>query len=114
MMKAHLTIFDQWGDSVEIPSMLDICYGCNGRGETPFGAHIAITGDEFSKWDQDECHDYFSGAYDKPCPDCSGSGRVSVIDESNCTHDQIKDYWQYIEDENAYWAEVEAERRMGA
>jgi hypothetical protein len=63
-------------------------------------------------------HDYFSGAYDRPCPSCAGKGRVQVIDTERVTswRDKIvlKEFKRQERDSAEIDAMHEAERRMGA
>lgn len=54
-----------------------ICAQCDGHGTRDNPAFSnGITSSEWSEWDPDERETYFSGAYDVPCGDCSGSGKV--------------------------------------
>jgi len=106
------------------PSRWAICGACNGHGTTT--RHIECDGGGFtaSEWaeacgdDPQFADDYFSGRYDRPCPDCDGLGRVTEIDEERVTswRDRIalKAYHQQERDEAEYQEICAMERRMGA
>jgi RecJ-like exonuclease len=110
----------QWA----FPARWIICQACDGHATTT--AHIEPDGGGFtaSEW-RDACdenedfeHDYFSGAYDRPCPSCAGKGRVQVIDTERVTswRDKIvlKEFKRQERDSAEIDAMHEAERRMGA
>lgn len=53
------------------------CPTCNGAGRHS-RALGCITQEQWERdWDEDEREAYVSGAYDKTCSDCRGTGRVS-------------------------------------
>jgi len=106
------------------PVRWEICPACDGHATTT--RHIEPDGGGFtaSEWaeacgdDPDFEEDYFSGRYDRPCPDCSGKGRVQVIDKEAVTNrwllKVLAEYHRQQRDSAEIDAIHEAERRMGA
>jgi RecJ-like exonuclease len=94
-----------------LPAKLDICQGCDGTGSLPFGQHMVIT--NIHDWEPEEREDYFSGEYDGPCPDCDGTGRVSVVDTARASKQDLAEYFDDLESQLQIEAVYAAERRMG-
>jgi RecJ-like exonuclease len=106
------------------PARWVICPACEGHATTT--RHIECDGGGFTadEWaeacgdDEDFADDYFSGRYDRPCPDCNGLGRIMVIDEDQVTGWRetilLKAYRAQQRDSREIDAMQEAERRMGA
>jgi hypothetical protein len=109
---------------VSFPARWIICEACDGHATTT--RHIECDGGGFtaSEWadacgdDPDFAKDYFSGRYDRPCPDCKGLGRVQVIDEEAVTGWRQKILLRAYHDQECDNREIDAihaaERRMGA
>lgn len=109
---------------VSFPAVWIICQACDGHATTTRHAESDGGGLTASEFDE-ACHDdedfadkYFGGFYDRPCPSCSGKGRVQAIDEDNVTgwRDRIflKAYKAQERDSRAVDAIHAAERAMGA
>lgn len=102
---------------IEYPAKNEVCSRCRGT-----GTHVnpAIDGNGLSSDDIDELggadfmEDYLGGVYDVRCEECNGEKVVKVLDEDRATPDQIAEYYDYLQEEANYRAEVAAERRMGA
>lgn len=110
------TVEDDEGNEIEIdvPCSWKICSTCQGDGKHSHGIG-AITSSEWENdWDYDEREAYMSGAYDRTCEDCSGSGKVLSEDYSKLSDSDRK----LLEDQDQFDADYErtcaAERRMGA
>lgn len=109
-------------DNAVLPCVYEVCGACSGRGTTT--RHIEAEGGGFtsSEWaemcdgDPDFAEDYFSGAYDRDCPDCDGR-RVCPVPKDDIWKSKnpvAKELRSWIRSEQQYRAEVAAERRMGA
>lgn len=107
----QLILYHEDGES-PVPSKLAICGTCRGRGHHNPHAYSA---DEFAEAFPfpEDVEDYLSGAYDRCCDDCEGSGRVSVPDYQRMSASMASAYREQLRDDAAYLAEVEAERRFG-
>jgi len=73
-----------------------ICSRCRGNGTS-----TAYLGDvtEWLREDPDAAEDYFGGMYDKPCDECSGTGKVRTLPaESPVAHEWAE--WQRDEAED--------------
>jgi len=109
---------------VSFPACWAICPACEGNATTT--RHIecdggGFTASEFAEAcheDEDFAEKYFGGAYDRPCPDCKGLGRIQVIDEDAVTGWRERIFLRAFQaqerDSRAIDAIQAAERRMGA
>ena len=61
-----------------------ICPDCHGDGHN--AKHLGVISTE--DWDSDELDNYFSGAYDKPCTCCKGTGKIRESDYTQHQSDQ--------------------------
>jgi hypothetical protein len=98
-----------------IPARWRVCDTCNGRGKhanPDIDAH-GLTSEDFDE-DPDFADDYFRGAYDVPCYGCGGRTTVLVPDGDSMTQAQRDELRRRLQEEAAHYAEVLAERRMGA
>lgn len=120
-MPITYTTYDEDGSETEhkLPSRWEICDVCRGNGTTT--RHIECDGGGFtgSEW-AEACHDdpdfadnYFSGVYDRPCPDCNGSGKVQVVDRESVSPAILASMEADADEEAEYQAMRAAERRMG-
>lgn len=109
-----LTIENDGGEEIEIPSRFEVCPTCEGRGQHSrrFGA-IAMEDFMGPDWDDDSRDDYLSGRYDERCEECQGKRVVSVADRARCTPEQIKLIDADFESRCEMRAIEEAERRFG-
>lgn len=94
---------------MKIPAKWAICDRCRGNGthgNPAFdGMPVEITPDnDIEFWD-----DLRAGHYDVRCAECSGSGKVKVIDEEIASADEVKEYNDYLNDKAEYAAEQRAE-----
>lgn len=72
------TYSDEEGNTYRLPMEWAICDYCRGDGVRALGG-MSFTQSEWNEacHDDDEFADrYMGGAYDKPCEDCSGSGKL--------------------------------------
>lgn len=96
-----------------IPSVWEICEECRGEGKS--SRYMGVISDEDAQ-DDDWMQDYMNGRFDKPCRECSGLGRVAVMDQAYL--DAHPDIRQMVDDHNAeeaeYRATCRAERMFGA
>lgn len=106
---------------VDFPTRWEICDDCHGEGTTYLGwtsnEQPAFTQEDFEEEGYDFKHDYLSGAYDKDCPTCDGSGKIRVIDENSAESrypEAFSEYLSYMKNEADYRAAVNAERRFNA
>ncbi len=69
-------------DSVEAPARWEICSRCEGEGHhsNPAIDGNGITSSEWDEWDEEDRATYMSGGYDITCENCSGHGKVLVVD----------------------------------
>lgn len=109
--KMVATIIDEEGDERTVPVVFKVCQTCEGK-----GSHVnpSVDGHGISREDFDEdpdfLEDYLSGVYDVPCVECKGRRVVPwPAEKANQLIVERK-----IEEDCHYWAEVMAERRMGA
>lgn len=67
----------------KLPGKFAICSHCQGTGGS--SAYLgAITESDRAEWDDEEWESYMSGGYDRCCDQCSGTGKVAVVDEDRC------------------------------
>ena len=121
MKRTHIGYDDETFEKIyaDLPTKRAICWSCDGHGVTT--AHVesdggGITGDEWAQWDSDERESYFSGAYDRPCPDCNGQKVVDAVDYERAIEShpaEMKQRDEMLDDEARHRAECEAERRAG-
>jgi hypothetical protein len=108
-------IYDEDGNETELPWKWEICSACRGNGTTT--RHVECDGGGFtsSEWaEQDEefREDYLAGRYDRPCPDCSGSGKVKEVDLDQLTEDERKAWQEQCDAEYECRMAERYERRM--
>jgi DnaJ-class molecular chaperone len=112
----------------EWPAKFAVCDDCEGHGTvlTESIRQHAYSREEFEEaFDDDESREaYFKrgGMFDVPCPTCKGNRVVREVDKERVSfmrHGKKllelweKSEWARLEDEAAYRAECEMERRMG-
>ena len=103
------------GTAFELPAKFEVCDTCGGK-----GSHVnrAIDGHGLSQEDFDEDPDfadaYFAGRYDVRCETCNGQRVELVVDEATANPEHLQAYYDWLQSEAQYAAEVAAERRMGA
>lgn len=112
MLLNAITIYDDEGDLVTLPTRWAICPSCRGEGSSTryLGA---FTSDDMAELGPEFFEDYARGVYDRECDECYGSGKVLEIDTDRATPAQVGAYERHL-DALAYMrAEDAAERRMG-
>lgn len=120
--RIYFTVYD--GDDeidTSLPAVWAICQGCRGHGQVDHPAFSnGITGEEWNgpDWDDDSRDDYMRGAYDVPCEECKGLGRVQVVDEASILSQEEQADYDRLRSNQAELAECRAieaaERRAGA
>ena len=117
-MPELLTIYDN-GDCDEerliVPAKFEVCGQCQGNGThvNPSIDGHGLTREDFDA-DPDFEEQYFSGVFDVRCYECKGERVVKVPNWDAMTEEQrerVEDHWRCMEE---HYAEMEAERRMGA
>jgi hypothetical protein len=111
-MASRLRVYDDEGEEIALPLKWEICGTCEGKG-TSCAYLGAFTSDDFAN-DPDFAEDYMAGGYDRQCDECGGSGKVQHINYDALSSELRKRVDDAADDERAYRAEVEMERRMGA
>lgn len=113
-MPDKITIYNDEGEEIELPSKWEVCPDCHGN-----GVHVNRAIDGFSV--DDECWQdedfrvmYLCGGYDVQCETCDGLRVVPVLDESRCTPEQIAAYERDLQEEADYRQMQRMERMMGA
>lgn len=113
--EADLTDEDDGCHFVKLPTKMEVCPGCHGK-----GIHVnrAIDGNGLdpndSDLDEDFWEDYRSGVYDVVCDTCHGKNVVEVVDEDRITDEQRQKWEAHCReawDCHAIWL---SEVRMGA
>lgn len=92
-----------------------ICDCCEGSGtrDNPAFSNGITSSEWHDEWDADDRESYLAGAYDVPCTDCAGSGKVKTPIVGNLTWAERR---QLVEErrQERYAAESAAERRAEA
>lgn len=109
-MPKPLTIIDNDGNEVELPTRNEVCSQCEGEGRS--SAYLGVI--DPNEWEPDELDEYMQGRYDRTCETCKGERVVAVVDEDRLTPDQLVLWHEWERSEAEYRAICEAERRMGA
>lgn len=106
--------YDEFGAEVQLPSKKVICPRCHGEG-THVNPSIDGNGLTYEEFDGDEDFrkDYFAGRYDVVCHTCNGHNVVDVLNEDQCTPEQIQAHLDHLKDLWEIEACYEAERRAG-
>ncbi len=102
-------------EEISVPTHWEVCPVCNGQGthvNPSIDAH-GITADEFHE-DPDFEGDYFSGVYDQTCNECHGRTTVRAPNWDAMSQEHQDAYQRQCDDLNSMYAEMAAERRMGA
>lgn len=100
---------------MELPTRWEVCPTCDGRGTHVNPAIDAggIDADMFAE-DPDFADDYLAGRYDVRCMECQGRTTVRVVNEDELTPDQLRQWHEQERSVYDMYAEMAAERRMGA
>lgn len=117
-MRNHLELVyeNEDGEEIveEIPSKYEVCDRCRGEGKhtNPAIDGNGITASEWAEWDYEDRENYMNGVYDITCEECNGKRVVLVLDEDNCTEEQIEKYYKYKREQRQYDYEEAYLRRM--
>lgn len=111
-----ITITDDEGVEVTLPSKWDICSTCNGNGKHSLAVdgHGITESERERDWDEESWSDYMQGRYDQTCTPCDGTGKVRVVDEDHLSPGLLAQWLQWQQDDSDYRQQCEMERRMGA
>ena len=104
-----ITMVDDEGleSEVMLPALWQICSYCQGAGKS--SSHLgAFSSEDMAEQGPEFLEDYLAGVYDKPCDNCSGSGKVLVINEQACTSPEQKAALKYANDVAEQIAECDA------
>lgn len=102
-----------------VPAKFEVCGNCQGRGTSTAWAEAEGGGFTASEWaeccdgDPDFAEDYWSGKYDRACPECHGDRVVPEID-LDPNHALVRAVEAVLDAIHASYLESEAERRIGA
>ncbi len=97
----------------QLPHRWEICATCQGEGKS--SAYLgAYTADEMAEQGPDFREDFISGAYDRQCDPCEGSGKVAVVDARRCPPALLAQYREQQADLADMEADMAAERARGA
>lgn len=104
---------------LEVPMKWEICDYCRGSGGSssylePEGGGFTMSEFQEAFPDPEDQDAYFSGAYDRQCEECRGSGKVRVPAMEQLTNEDRAKLEAYFDEEDAYRRMVESERRYGA
>jgi hypothetical protein len=89
MAREQLTVENENGELVVIPSRLVVCDKCQGEGTMDHPVfNSGITSSEWHEMDGDEQDRYMSGGYDVACDCCGSRGMVRVADIERTTFAQ--------------------------
>jgi hypothetical protein len=104
---------DDNGQFIKLPTHMEVCPGCHGK-----GSHVnrAIDGNGLDPHDpdldEDFWDDYRSGVYDVTCDTCHGRNVVEAVDEERCSPEDLERWHAHCQDAwetHAMWrAEVRA------
>ena len=99
-------------DEVELPTIMEVCGTCSGKGTTvdPAIDGHGISPEEFAD-DPDFAESYFRGDYDVPCRTCSGHKVVPVADLDKMSPDYRSAYESQLSQQAADQQEIELERK---
>ena len=89
-----------WVDDEEValPSKMEVCWVCEGRGKH-VNPNIDYNGlSEESTSDPEFMDNYMSGLYDVTCNTCNGRNVVPVLDRERCDPTLLKLYKEQEED----------------
>lgn len=111
-----VTLYDDDGNEIKLPSIKEVCPRCRGEGKhvNPAIDGNGITQSEMAELGDDFREDYLAGVYDVPCEECGGLRVIDAVDEERCDPELLKRWQDWQRDEAEYRAQVAAERRMGA
>lgn len=109
----HFTLDREEGEML-IPADYVVCGICDGRGKyvNPSIDSNGISQEDFDN-DPDFREDYFSGMYDVVCGCCDGKRVAPEIAWERLKPEDKRYLEQWFDDERAYQAECEMERKMG-
>ncbi len=92
-----------------LPTKWAICPICHGDGTRRIVSDSCV-----EEMDPEEREDFFQGKYDVRCDECTGTGKIKVIDEDRCRPEDLKEYYIQEQQRIRDAMEAAAERRMGA
>lgn len=112
---ANIEDGDADDEFVNLPAKWTICGTCHGNGAHSLHLGAITSEDRRLNWDEDSFNDYMSGAYDRKCDDCDGTGKVLQIDRrammTEAQKAALKKYDDDAEIDRQLAAEEAAERR---
>lgn len=111
----QISFCDDDGEEHYLPHKWGVCGICGGEGKVvnPSIDAGGISSEEFNR-DPEFADNYITGLFDITCPHCLGTRVVRVIDEHNCSEEEIEAYYKEQSSLASLDAESAAERAMGA
>ena len=102
-------------DEVELPTIMEVCGTCSGKGTTvdPAIDGHGISPEEFAD-DPDFAESYFRGDYDVPCRTCAGRNVVPVADLDKMPPKYLEAYQSQLSQQAADQQEIELDEQKRA
>lgn len=96
-----------------LPGRWEVCARCRGEGKhvNPAVDGNGLSAEDFAE-DPDFREDYMSGVYDVVCEFCEGRRVVAVLDEEQCSAEQLAAYATHERSEAEYRELYASERRL--
>ncbi len=104
-------------DGYELPAKYEVCWRCEGEGKhvNPAIDGNGLTASDIQELEYDDpefLDNYMGGMYDVACHECKGQRVVLVVDEDQCTPEELEEYRAYEQDKYEAAAMYRAEMRV--
>lgn len=115
----HEWLHDEWPELLNLVTCWEICSTCRGDGTSTayLGAYTQADREEMGDEWFEFMDDVRAGIYDRACGDCSGTGKVRVVDRDATNHvcPRTLEHWDdWCEQMWRHKAVERQERAMGA